>query len=183
MFSRIEPQADCIFLLPLQLNVYTMSYMFIQKVAEALASHKVPFALAGGYAVALHGAVRGTVDVDLIIRLKKSDFVSAEKALKSIGLAPRLPVTAEEVFEFRKEYIERRNLIAWSFVNPNRPIEIVDILLTENLSDHDVVHLMAAGIKLPVLALDDLIAMKRRAGRPQDLEDVRALRTLKGEKR
>src|SRR5436190_22910565 len=99
---------------------------FWKKVVQALQAQKIPFALAGGYAVALHGAVRGTVDVDIVLRLRKEDFISVETALKKLGLMPRLPVKAEEVFQFREEYINKRNLIAWSFVNPDHPIEIVD---------------------------------------------------------
>jgi hypothetical protein len=152
---------------------------FLERVVEALEARKVAFALAGGYAVALHGAVRGTVDVDLVIRLRKNDFVAAEAALKGLGLLPRLPVTAEEVFQFREEYIEKRNLIAWSFVNPDHPIEIVDILLTEDLTSHEVIRIRAAGRQIPVLALEDLVLMKKRSGRPQDLEDVRALESLR----
>ena len=163
--------------------MYIHVYMtFLERVVRALEAHKVAFALAGGYAVALHGAVRGTVDVDLVIRLRKNDFVSAEAALKGIGLAPRLPVTAEEVFQFRKEYIERRHLIAWTFVNPDHPTEIVDILLTEDLSSHEIVRVRAAGLRIPVLGLADLIRMKKRSGRPQDLEDVRALESLRKRK-
>lgn len=152
---------------------------FLERVVGALEARKVPFALAGGYAVALHGAVRGTVDVDLVIRLRKSDFIEAEIAMKSLRLTPRLPVTAEEVFQFREEYIERRNLIAWSFVNLDHPVEIVDILLTEDLASHDVVRIRAAGKQIPVLAVDDLICMKKKSARPQDLEDVRALESLR----
>jgi len=36
-------------------------------------------------AVALHGAVRGTVDIDLVIRLREADFLRAERALISWG--------------------------------------------------------------------------------------------------
>jgi hypothetical protein len=154
--------------------------MFLEQVIRVLKKHAVPFAVAGGYAVALHGATRGTVDIDIVIRIRKEDFVAAEAALKGIGLMPRLPVTAEEVFQFRKEYIKKRNLVAWSFVNPDRPIEIVDILLTEDLSKRKAVILRAGGLEIPVLALEDLIAMKTKSGRPQDLEDVRALKAIRG---
>jgi predicted nucleotidyltransferase len=36
------------------------------------------------------------------------------------------------------------------------------------------------GLVVPVAALDDLLAMKRSAARPKDLEDVRALEALGG---
>jgi len=43
--------------------------MFILRVIEALKGHRVAYAIVGGYAVALHGAVRGTVDIDIIVKL------------------------------------------------------------------------------------------------------------------
>ncbi len=152
---------------------------FLERLTQALQKHRVPFAVVGGYAVALHGAVRGTVDIDVIIRFRKKDFLLLEQAMKALGLFPRLPVTAEEVFQFREEYIAQRNLIAWSFVNPERPIEIVDVLLTEDLKDNKVVQKRIGNLKLPVLGIEDLIKMKRQAGRPQDIEDVRALESIR----
>lgn len=153
--------------------------MLLYEVVGALEEAKVPFALAGGYAVALHGAVRGTVDVDVVLRFKKADFLAAESALKSLGLAPRLPVTAAEVFDFRAEYVKNRNLVAWSFVDPNDPSRVVDVVITHDLAKMATTRVKAGRISLPVLAVKDLIAMKRAAGRPQDLEDVRALESLR----
>lgn len=114
--------------------------MFIARVCQCLESNKIPYAVVGGYAVALHGAVRGTVDVDLIISLQEDIFVAVEKAMNSLGLHSRLPVTAKEVFHFRKEYIENRNLIAWSFINFQNPMEVVDIVITDNLDDCAIVE-------------------------------------------
>jgi len=57
--------------------------------------------LVGGYAVALHGAVRGTVDIDTVIQLKQNAFNNAEQAFKKLGLQPRLAVSADDVFLFR----------------------------------------------------------------------------------
>src|SRR6266436_2497322 len=76
---------------------YILVYiMFLLRVAKALDQARVPYALVGGYAVALHGAVRGTVDVDLAIRLRVRDFQKTERALIGMGLRPRLPVAAAE---------------------------------------------------------------------------------------
>lgn len=148
---------------------------FLEKVCKCLNSHNIPYALVGGYAVALHGAPRGTIDIDFIISFKEEDFVAVEQALKSIGLHPRLPISAKEVFYFRKEYIENRNLIAWSFYDPNNPIDIVDIIITDNLDDYTVVEKKISSSKIKVIAKKDLIKMKKKSGRQQDLIDIKAL--------
>lgn len=140
---------------------------------------RVPYALVGGHAVALHGAVRGTLDIDIVIRLKEGDFLKAERALKGLGLQPRLPVTASEVFRFREEYIRNRNLTAWSFVNPSRPSELVDVILTEDLSRMTVKRIKVQGQSVRLASIGDLVRMKKASGRPQDLADIEALRRLR----
>lgn len=163
-------------------RLYIHVYMFLLQVTAAFAKARVPYGLVGGYAVALHGAVRGTMDIDVVIRLEETQFVRAERALKTIGLEPRLPVTASEVYRFREEYLRNRNLSAWSFVNPSVPSELVDIVLTHDLSDMKTRSIRIQGRQIRLVALDDLIRMKQDSGRPQDLEDVRALQTLRGKR-
>ena len=103
----------------------------------------------------------------------------SEAAFRSIGLTPRLPVTAMEVFRFRQEYVTNRNLTAWTFVNAADPSEIVDVILTHDLAEVKSKRVMVSGRPIKIVAIDDLIRMKSEAGRPQDIEDVRALRTVK----
>ena|ERR1017187_269080 len=153
--------------------------MFIVEVTKTLHKAKVEFAVIGGYAVALHGALRGTIDIDLVLKLEKENFKKAETALKNIGLQSRLPISAIEVFDFRDEYIKKRNLVAWSFINPKNPTEIVDLIITESFKKSDVVAIVLGGESVPVLGLEALIKMKEKAGRPQDLLDVAALREIK----
>lgn len=155
---------------------------FLLRICKAFEKYEVPYALVGGYAVALHGAVRGTVDIDYIIEHSEDHFVACEKALRSIGLSPRLPVSAHEMFQFRKEYIARRNLIAWSFFNPTNPVEVVDVIITHDLAGLRAVSLRYGVDKVRALSVSDLIAMKRASGRPQDLEDIKMLESLHGKK-
>ena len=152
--------------------------MLIDRVVTSLRQARVRFAIAGGHAVALHGAVRGTLDLDLVLALSRGNFTAAEAALNGMGLESRLPLKAEEVFDFREEYIRNRNLIAWSFVNPADPTEIVDIILTEDLDSMQVDTVPLGRLRLPVVAVADLIRMKEKSGRPQDIEDVKALRSI-----
>jgi hypothetical protein len=152
--------------------------MFIKQVIDAFQKHHVKYALVGGYAVALHGAIRGTVDIDFVIQLNRSQFEAAEKALIAIGLQPRLPVTAAEVFDFREEYIRNKNLIAWSFQNPSSPLEMVDILITHDMKAIKTVGKKVDRLMIQVASIPDLMAMKKQAGRAQDLEDIKALEKL-----
>ncbi len=152
--------------------------MFMERVVSALRQARVRFAIVGGHAVALHGAVRGTLDIDLVLTFSRENFTAAETALNRMGLQSRLPLKAEEVFDFREEYIRNRNLMAWSFVNPADPTEIVDVILTEDLETMQVDMVPVGGLRLPVVAVADLIRMKEKSGRPQDLEDVQALRRI-----
>ena len=107
--------------------------MFINQLCDALDHYKIPYAIVGGHALALHGAVRGTVDIDFVLRWNKKNLIAAEQALASIGLESRLPLSAEDIFNFRDEYINNKNLIAWSFYNPARQDEQVDLLINFDL--------------------------------------------------
>lgn len=153
--------------------------MFFGNVIRALNQYRVQYRLVGGYAVALHGAVRGTVDIDFVISLDQGSYRKTEKALNSIGLKSRLPISADEVFNFREEYIKNRNLIAWSFVNPENPLEIVDIIITEDAKKMKSVIKAAGGIRIKIATINDLINMKKKSGRKQDMEDIIALEKIR----
>ncbi len=152
--------------------------MFFLRVCEHLRASGIPFAVVGGYAVALHGAVRGTMDLDLIIQHEEAAFTKLSSALQEIGFVSRLPVTAKEVFQFRKEYIEKRNLVAWSFYNQKNQSEIVDVVITHDLDGVAVKNIKLGSAQVDILCKKDLIQMKKDAGRPQDLADVKALERL-----
>ena len=110
----------------------------------------------------------------MLMKLEK-----VEKALQSIGLESRLPITSASLFDFRDEYINNRNLIAWNFYNPANPMEQVDIIITHDLSHMKTKTIRTTEGSVKVLSVDDLIAMKKQSGRPQDLEDVRSLERLR----
>ncbi|MBY0314743.1 MAG: hypothetical protein K2Q26_04450 [Bdellovibrionales bacterium] len=85
--------------------------------------------------MALQGLVRATVGVDFVLSLKLADLEKAEKCLGQLGLRSRLPISARDFFTMRKEYIDQRNLIAWSFVDYINPANQVDILINKKNSD------------------------------------------------
>lgn len=152
---------------------------FLNKICSALADKGIRYAIVGGHAVALHGAVRGTVDVDIALAWNRKSLQTTEQALQDIGLVSRLPISADDVFEFRDEYVEKRNLIAWNFYNPNNLTEQVDIIITYDLKGRNVKSIETTGGTVRILNRENLIDMKQASGRPQDMEDIKALRKLK----
>jgi hypothetical protein len=153
--------------------------MFIHDVCLVLEKAEVPYAIVGGYAVALHGAIRGTIDVDVVIEWSLKNLQTTEKAFKQIGLISLIPITAENLFHFREEYIQNRNLIAWNFHDPSNPLNQVDIIVNYDLKSANKTKLIKSPSgTIRILSLNDLIKMKKASGRPQDLEDVKALSSL-----
>lgn len=153
--------------------------MFYVKVFSKLNDARVDYCVVGGLAVALHGAVRGTVDLDLAISLDQKNLIQVEKCLIELGLVSRIPVNANDIFKFREEYLTKKNLIAWSFVNPRRISEVVDVLINIDAKNFKKITKSLGKLKIPIISIEGLIALKKEAGRPQDLEDVRALERIK----
>lgn len=153
--------------------------MLLFKLTEKLDEYKVPYCIVGGLAVALHGYVRVTMDIDIVIQISDKNFELCEKVLKDLGFESKIPVTAKEISKFRKEYIEKRNLIAWSFYNKKNPFEVVDILLTHDQKKLDVEKIEIYGKKISLVSKKDLIKMKQESGRPQDLIDIEELKKKK----
>lgn len=147
--------------------------MLLYEITDSFEASKLKYAVVGGFGLALHGIVRATMDVDFVLTLTQSDFERAEKALAKIGLQSRLPVRAEDIIKMRQEYIDNRNLIAWSFVDYKNPSRQVDILITKDLKDLQTEKISVGGRKISVATLPEILKMKTEAGRPQDLIDIK----------
>ncbi len=152
--------------------------MFIQKVSQALIDRGITFAVVGGYAVALHGAVRGTIDLDLVLQWNKKNLEKTIAALHSLGLVSRLPLDSDTVFGQRQQLINERNLIAWNFYNPDNLTEQIDLIIDFDLADKAITNINLGNFSIPILNKKDLISMKEKSGRPQDIADIDALRRL-----
>ncbi|MFN7728227.1 MAG: hypothetical protein ACK5P7_03645 [Bdellovibrio sp.] len=150
--------------------------MLVLEVCQKLEAEKVPYVLVGGYAMAFQGLVRATVDVDLVISLKAAHLLKAENILKELGLTSRLPLRAADVAEFHQEYVAKRNLLAWSFVDFKQPSREVDLLIHLDVAKLDYERIKIRGQSLRVATKACLIELKTEAGRPMDLIDVKNLK-------
>jgi len=73
----------------------------IELVLGALTAARVDYLIVGGVAVVMHGHLRTTADLDLVIRLEPDNALRTVRALTQIGLRPRAPVPAEAFADAR----------------------------------------------------------------------------------
>lgn len=159
----------------------------IERVLEALNSAGVRYLVVGGVAVVLHGHLRTTADLDLVVQLERDNVLKAVRALKGLGYRPRAPVAAEAFAdeEARESWVRDKGLTVFSFWSSRAPTLEVDLFVREPFGFVDV-YARALNVPLEttsawVVSLPDLIALKSQAGRPQDLEDIEALRALEAD--
>jgi hypothetical protein len=157
------------------------------RIFDVLERAGVKYLVVGGVAVVLHGHLRVTADVDLVIKLEPANVRVAMQALASLGFRPRAPVPIEQFAdaEARTSWIQEKGLTVFSLWSPSMPGAEVDVFVAEPF-DFDSTYARALradieGVQVTVVALDDLIALKRAAGRVKDDEDVRVLLALKDE--
>jgi hypothetical protein len=153
-------------------------------VLRALRDADVSFVVVGGVAVVLQGHPRSTVDLDLVIDLEADNVGRAMTVLTAQGLTPRVPVDAADFADpaVRADWIEHRNLTVFSLHDPDDPRREVDVFAQEPMP-FDQLRARARlvqveDVAVPVASRQDLIALKRAAGRPQDLADIEALEAL-----
>ena len=85
--------------------------------------------------------------------------------------------------DLRDRWIREKGLAVFSLWSPAHPTLEIDLFVSEPF-DFDAVYSRAIRVPLEkieatVIALEDLIALKRQVGRPRDLEDVIALESLR----
>jgi predicted nucleotidyltransferase len=145
------------------------------------------YVVVGGLAVVLHGHVRLTTDLDLIIDLEPSEARKVLQVLVGLGLRPRAPVNAMDFADptIRASWIRHKDMRVFTMVDAKARRE-VDIF-TETLLPF--AELLARSVEVElgqtrvrVASIPDLILLKRRAGRPIDLADIEVLESILHEK-
>lgn len=157
-----------------------------EKVFRAFDKEGIRYIIVGGIAVNLYGYNRHTGDIDIVLALEKSNLNKIEKVMNELGYIPRLPIEVKELGnkEKLKKWMKEKGLKAYTFLsNTNQPQLDVDILVEDSLRfkimDEKKTLIESWGIILPVVCIDDLIEMKRKANRDKDLLDLKALLELK----
>ena len=156
-----------------------------EEVFKALNKAKVKYVIAGGVAVVLHGFMRMTNDLDLIVFLQEQNLGKFFDALKSAGYMPKVPVTKEQFQDHkqRSRWKKEKGMIVFSFVHRNPPFEMIDMFVDEPIKFEEIYKLhekiRLKGILVPVIAVDHLIRLKQKASRLKDLDDIVQLKHIK----
>lgn len=142
---------------------------------ERLNQNNIDYAICGGWAMAIHGLPRATIDIDLLVLSEDLDRVW--KTAQALGYdIEGLPL------HFRDGIIEIRR-ISKVEVESKRLFTIDLLLVTEPLKDiwenREMIEWEDG--KTWTVSREGLIELKKISGREQDLLDIKQLREMEDE--
>jgi hypothetical protein len=151
----------------------------LRSLLQLLDGCQIEFILVGGVAAAAHGSARVTQDVDVVYSRSKQNLEKLALCLGSVhpylrGAPPGLP------FRFDPATIAAG--LNFTLTTDLGPIDLLGEIAGGGRYEDLVAHCVSAeafGVKCRVLDLPTLIATKRAAGRPKDLEAIAELEILK----
>ena len=145
----------------------------LRGVFSSLHKHRVKYVTIGGIAAILHGVPRATFDLDILIEATPDNAQRLLRALIKAGLGTAALTTADQVLAHEVTVFRDR-------VRIDVQTSTLGIKFEEVWARREV--MMYRRQEFYVLSRADLIASKRAAGRPQNLEDVRLLELGRDEK-
>ena len=159
--------------------------MYYFEILEGLYKSKVRYLIAGGLSVNLYGVPRVTQDIDIVIAMDRENVLKITSLLKELGYVPRLPVSPDDLAnpDKVKDWIENKNLKAFSFYHKNENYKVIDIVLVHPLdfekSFKNRTVKRAKDIDIYLASIDDVVKMKEFSRRTQDLSDVEMLNKVR----
>jgi len=145
---------------------------------ERLNKAEVDFVVIGGIAAVVHGSPQFTKDLDVCYDTTDENLKRLGAALVALGA--RLRGVAEEV-----PFVpDGRTLRGTQMLTLDTPLGPFDVLASPSgfpgyaaLAER-AIHAEIRGVGFRIASLEDLIAMKRAAGRPKDLIAVEELEAI-----
>lgn len=162
-----------------------MPELDIQGILEQLHEAGVEYIVIGGVAVGFHGYVRATKDLDVVPAPDRGNLERLVSVLRELDAeldgagdfeAAELPDPLDaETLALGGNWVLQTRLGRFDVMQ-----WIGDAELWSMLSP-SVVAVEMDGVPVKVAGYDDLVALKKQAARPSDLEDLRRLREARGE--
>src|SRR3989344_5529418 len=103
--------------------------MYYEEVFKAFEENNVRYLVVGGVALVLHGVVRLTGDLDLMIDLEPANVKQFLNVMAGLGYKPKLPVRAAEFAEQakREEWIKEKGMKVFPFIHEKDDFKIIDV--------------------------------------------------------
>jgi len=139
-----------------------------------LEKHRVEYVVVGGYAVGVHGFPRYTGDLDVFVATSRTNAeglmdVFAEFGFASLDLKPDDFLELDTIVEIGREPVKIQVLTSIDGVTFDRCRE-------------DRVSVEMAGLSVPFIGFDSLLANKAATPRAKDKIDLEELRRIRDEK-
>lgn len=136
---------------------------------KLLKEHKVDFVIIGATAFPVHGYARATLDIDIFIRPTKINAERTHQALKAFGY---------DVTDIKEEDLLKKKLLIRQYLVETDIHPFVKGISFEEVWKNRV-RAKFGSTFVNFASLEDLIRMKRVAGRAKDLEDLKYLSRLR----
>ena len=145
-------------------------------VCALLNAERTRYAVVGGYAVGLHGVVRATKDIDILI---EPTLENATRALAALAHLPFHVARDIDPADLMSRFI--------TIIGDTPRVDVLTLAFSVRYADvrSSLVKRKIHGTTIPYVDIDTLIKSKQ-TGRPQDVADIAALeriRLLKGSPR
>jgi hypothetical protein len=156
----------------------------------ALIGHEIDFVIVGGYAVAAHGFARATKDIDICPDPADANLARLAAALDELEATPIGLDEFEGEFDLKPDLDGLKMGGNWTLMTKHGRLDVMQTFNFDeaaggegtyrNLAPHAVERTFL-GHQVKFCSYDDLLRMKRAAGRAQDSVDVESLKAARSE--
>jgi hypothetical protein len=158
--------------------------MKIAELLQSLSDEPVQYVLVGGLAVQLHGFLRSTFDIDLVLAMDDENLVRFISVANRFGLVPAMPVSISSIRNAAQidQWLREKGMLAFSLRQTHVGGSVVDIIVRPEVPFEKLMANAAVGElfgrQVRIASIEDLLVMKRSANRPKDQLDVIALEKI-----
>lgn len=155
-----------------------------EEILRAFQKQKVKYVLVGGFAVNLHGFMRSTADMDILVEMSDGNLKKVVGILKKQGYRVKQPVDPMGIADAKTRYdwIHNKHMQAFNFYKEDE-LKEVDIIIKSPVSFEEaregMAMVKAGGVTACIISIDNLIKMKQGARRGVDELDIKKLREIK----